>query len=252
MLETGQSRRADSTASVNCPCSESRVRAMILRCAPIIRNDSPAKSRVKAVLVSTWTGRIPTLVISTATILDMLEEIAAASISQGEVEAAGPVSDPKVYLLLFKTPLGVESVPSPAYGPSFQIACASRNICGLPRCGTDLFEPHWVSVRFPKGHSLIAPNHGAGDQGLVSVVDDPRPDHFDLISFAKTEFLVTKKSQRGNMHREGAVIGLHQEVGSDVAADRTVKLLHVLHDAFYASFVGGAVNRHPMPRASKE
>jgi hypothetical protein len=185
---------------------------------------------VKAVLVSTSTGRIPTLVISTATILDMLEEIAAASISQGDV--AGPMADPKVYLLLFKTPLGVESVPSPAYGPSFQTACASRNICGLLRCGIDLFEPHWLSVRFPKGHGLVAPNHGAGDQGLVSVVDDPRPDHFDLISFAKTQFLVTKESQQGNMHMESAVIGLHQEVGSDVAADRTVKLLHVLHDAF--------------------
>src|SRR5579864_7551970 len=224
MLETGQSRRADSTASVNCPCSESRVRAMILRCAPIIRNDSPAKSRVKAVLVSTWTGRIPTLVISTATILDMLEEIAAASISQGDVEAAGRVSSPKVYLLLFKTPLGVESVPSPAYGPSFQIACASRTMCCLPRCGIDLFHPHWLSVWFPKGHGLVAPSHRAGDQGLVSVVDNPRSDHFDLISFAKAQFLVAKRSSGSNLNLQGAVRRFHQEVGSDVAADRTIKL----------------------------
>ena len=103
-----------------------------------------------------------------------------------------------------------------------------------------------------KAKGLVAPNHGAGDQGLVSVVDDPRPEHFDLICFAKAQFLVTKKSRWGNMHLERAVIGVHHEVGSDVAADRTVKLLHVLHYALYGLFVGGAVNRHPMPRAGKQ
>jgi hypothetical protein len=58
-------------------------------------------------------GLIPTLAISMATILDVPEEMAAASISAGEVAAIRPVSDPKVYLVLFKTPLGVESAPSP-------------------------------------------------------------------------------------------------------------------------------------------
>jgi hypothetical protein len=203
------------------------------------------------VLVSTWTGRIPTLVISTATILDMLEEIAAASISQGDVEAVGPVGDPKVYLLLFKTPLGVESVPSPAYGPSFQVAYASRTICCLPPCGIDLFHPQWLSVWFPKGHGLVAPIHGAGDQGLMSVVDDPRPDHFDLITFAEAQFFVAKKSSGSNVNLQRAVRRFHQEVGPFVAANRAVKLLHVLHDTLQDSFVRGAVNRDAVPWAGK-
>jgi hypothetical protein len=53
------------------------------------------------------------LAISTATILDMLEAMAAASISAGEVHADSPVSDPKLYLQLFNTPLGVEIAPPP-------------------------------------------------------------------------------------------------------------------------------------------
>ncbi|HKN24488.1 MAG TPA: hypothetical protein VJX72_06550 [Candidatus Acidoferrum sp.] len=53
------------------------------------------------------------MAISTATILDMLEEIAAASISQGEVQASKPVSDPKLYLALVKIPPGAEIAPSP-------------------------------------------------------------------------------------------------------------------------------------------
>jgi hypothetical protein len=68
-------------------------------------------------------------------------------------------------------------------------------------------------------------------QGLVSVVDDSRPDHLDLISFAKAQFLVAKKSSGSNVNLQGAFLRFHQEVSPFVAVDRAVKLLYVLYDA---------------------
>src|ERR1022692_550439 len=106
----------------------------------------------------------------------------------------------------------------------------------------DLFRPHRLSVWLPECHGLVASNYRAGDQGVLSVVDDLRSDHLDLVAFAKAQVVAAKKPLGGNVHLEGAVLRFQHQVSSFIPADGAVELLHVLHHALHGHLIGSVVS----------